>query len=149
MTTKQRIYQQCLEAVNQRLSICENGLMNLQESLASETKSSVGDKHETGRAMIQLEREQLGGQLAKVESDKEILLKINPELTSEIVRLGSLVKTSAATYFIAISSEKITWDGVDYYSISLDSPMGQLLIGKRVGEKFQFRENEIEILEVQ
>lgn len=149
MTTKQRIYQQCLEAVNQRLSICENGLANLQESLVSETKSSVGDKHETGRAMIQLEREQLGGQLAKVESDKEILLKINPELTSEIVRLGSLVKTSAATYFIAISSEKITWDGVDYYSISLDSPMGQLLIGKRVGEKFQFRENEIEILEVQ
>lgn len=149
MTTKQRIYQQCLEAVNQRLSICEKGLMNLQESLASETKSSVGDKHETGRAMIQLEREQLGGQLAKVESDKEILLKINPELTSEIVRLGSLVKTSEYTYFIAISSGKITIDGTNFYSISLDSPMGQLLIGKRVGEKFQFRENEIEILEVQ
>lgn len=149
MTTKQGIYQQCLEAVNQRLSICEKALANLQESLASETKSSVGDKHETGRAMIQLEREQLGGQLAKVESDKEILLKINPELTSEIVRLGSLVKTSEYTYFIAISSGKITIDGTNFYSISLDSPMGQLLIGKRVGEKFQFRENEIEILEVQ
>lgn len=148
MTTKQRIYQQCLEAVNQRLLICEKGLANLQESLASETKSSAGDKHETGRAMIQLEREQLGGQLAKIEADKEILLKINPELKTEIVRLGSLVKTSEYTYFIAISSGKITIDGTNFYSISLDSPIGQLLAGKRVGEKFQFRGNEMEILEV-
>lgn len=149
MTIKQQIYNHCLETVNQRLLVCEQSLATIQESLASETKSSAGDKHETGRAMIQLDREQLGTQLAAIEIDKAMLLKVNPELNFESVRLGSLVKTSEHSYFIGISAGKITIDRKDYYSISLGSPIGQLLTGKGVGDKLDFRGKEIVVLEIE
>lgn len=148
MKTKQKIYQYCLDAVNQRLLDCGKSLAMIQESLAAETKSSAGDKHETGRAMIQLDREQLGGQLAAIELDKVILSKINIELKVEAVQLGSLVKTSEHSYFIAIGTGKLTIEKSEYYAISLHSPIGQILAGKRVGEKFDFRNREIEILEI-
>lgn len=149
MSIKQKLYQLCLEAVNQRLLVCEKSLKDLQESLASETKSSAGDKHETGRAMIQLEREQLGGQLKIIEEEKAVLLKINPDQKTEIVHLGSLVKTTQNNYFIAISVGKIVLYKNDFYAISLNSPIGQILAGKRVGDKVHFRDQEMEILEIE
>lgn len=145
MTTKEGVYQECLEAINQRLLICEKNLAMLQESLTSETKSSAGDKHETGRAMIQLEREQLGQQLAKIEREQALLMKINPKLNSEIVCLGSLVITSGHSYFIAIGLGKVIWNGQEFYAISLDSPIGQLLVGKRLGEQLSFAGKTFEI----
>lgn len=148
MIDKRSIYQLCLEVVNQRLASCKNSLMTLQESLYAETKSSAGDKHETGRAMIQLEREQLGNQLAKIERDKEMLLKINPEKTSKTIVLGSCVQTSEHSYFISVGLGKIPWKENEWYAISLDAPIGQLLVGKKEGDKLFFREKEIEVLAV-
>ena len=148
MNLKQELYKFCLSDVNRRLAICEKAMRQIQESLASETKSSAGDKHETGRAMIQLEREQMGTQLAQIEAEKEILLKINPENKHEMVRLGSLVFTSQHTYFISTSIGKISLKGKDSYALSINSPIGQLLAGKRVGHKLNFRGEEIEILEI-
>ncbi|MDG4946633.1 3-oxoacyl-ACP synthase [Weeksellaceae bacterium KMM 9713] len=130
------------------MAISEKGLQQLQESLSAETKSSAGDKHETGRAMIQLEREQLGNQLANIEAEKEIILKIDPSSKSQIIGLGAVVLTSQHHYFIATSIGKIRLNNTDYYALSLGSPIGQLLSGKRAGDKFVFRNQEIEILEV-
>ena len=103
MNLKQELYNYCLADVNRRMAISEKGLKQLQESLSSETKSSAGDKHETGRAMIQLEREQLGNQLANIEAEKEIFLKIEPTNQSQILGLGSVVLTSQNNYFISSS----------------------------------------------
>ena len=148
MNLKQELYNYCLADINRRLSISEKGLQQLQESLSSETKSSAGDKHETGRAMIQLEREQLGNQLANIEAEKEIILKIDPTTQSQIVGLGSVVLTSQKNYFLSTSIGKIHLDDTDYYALSLGSPIGQLLSGKRVGDRFVFRGQEIEIIEI-
>ena len=57
MTIKQELYKLCLEYVENRFQTIQNTIKEIQESLGSETKSSAGDKHETGRAMLQLERE--------------------------------------------------------------------------------------------
>ena len=148
MNLKQELYNYCLADINRRLSISEKGLQQLQESLSSETKSSAGDKHETGRAMIQLEREQLGNQLANIEAEKEIILNIDPTAKSQMVSLGSVVITSQNNYFISTSIGKIRLEDTDYYALSLGSPIGQLLSGKRVGDRFVFRGQEIEIVEI-
>ena len=148
MNLKQKILEECLKAVDKKLKTCEEGLKMIQESLASETKSTAGDKHETGRAMIQLEREQLGQQWAKIEAEKTILLKINPESKNEIAGLGSWVGTCDMNYFIATSIGKLTIDGTDCFVISPESPIGKLLAGKRKGEVFLFREKSVEILEI-
>ncbi|GAA4801623.1 hypothetical protein GCM10023330_04420 [Litoribaculum gwangyangense] len=76
---KQQLHEACLEFIDNRFQAVKKTINEIQESLLSETKSSAGDKHETGRAMIQIEREKAGNQLAEIEKTKQILSKINTQ----------------------------------------------------------------------
>lgn len=142
---KQQLYAQCVNFVEDRYSKIQNQINQIQESLTSETKSSAGDKHETGRAMLQLEREKAGQQLAEVEILKEALSKIDVAKTSEIVGLGSVVTTSNANYYLAISAGQITANSQSFFAISPNTPMGLLLMGKRIGDVVVFRDNKFVI----
>src|SRR5690606_39569670 len=66
---------------------------------------------------------------------------INPKTVYNNVVLGSLVKTTSNHFFIAISMGKIELDDADYFSISLGSPIGQLLKNKVVGDVIVFNNN--------
>ena len=59
MLLKQNIYSQCLLILNQKIEELNSALATATESANNETKSSAGDKHETARAMMQLEQEKL------------------------------------------------------------------------------------------
>jgi transcription elongation GreA/GreB family factor len=145
---KQLLFDKCSDYVETRLSTIQSSIDEIQESLSSETKSSAGDKHETGRAMLQLEREKAGQQLAEIESVKNALAQINIEKTTETVILGSLVYTSQFNYFITISAGLLTVDSETFYAISPQTPIGQLLLGKRSGDSFVFREQVIVVEEI-
>mgnify|MGYP001827556230 FL=1 len=93
MNFKQHLYDQCFTFVEYKLNTIQKAILELQESLTTETKSSAGDKHETGRAMLQLEREKIGQQLAETQKLKEILSKINVTKHSRVVALGSIIYT--------------------------------------------------------
>ncbi|MCK0161256.1 3-oxoacyl-ACP synthase [Allomuricauda sp. F6463D] len=128
----------CWEYVDGRSARLKKQGIALQESLGSETKSSAGDKHETGRAMVQLEQEKLGQQLQELEITRSILNKINLETPSNKIRLGSLVKTSMAYYYISISAGGFKYNDVTVYCISANAPIAKLLIGKENGEHYVF-----------
>lgn len=117
-------------------------------ALASETKSSAGDKHETGRAMLELEREKLGQQLVDAEKTMQLLHTVDIFSKKRTACLGSLVKTTGANYFLAISAGEYMSDPEKYYCISLNTPIGIMLLGKSVGDTIMFNNNEIEILEI-
>jgi len=143
--TKQKLLDQCQNYVNQRLQRIQNIIMDIQESLASETKSTAGDKHETGRAMLQLEREKAGQQLAEAQKLKEIIHKIDISVSSGLVRIGSLVITTQGNYFLSISAGKIIIDNQIYYAIAPNTPLGKLLLGKSSEDSIQFRGASIHI----
>ncbi len=128
---KQKLYQSCQLFIADRLKTITDVMEANQSALLSETKSSAGDKHETGRAMLQLEMEKAGQQLASVKAMQEVLKRININNKSNVICLGSLVVTDKAAYFLAISAGKITIDGVDYFAISSNSPIGKQLLGKK------------------
>lgn len=111
-----------------------------QSSGNEETKSSAGDKYETGRAMAQLEIENNSAQLAEALKLKKVLEQINPDLETKRVQLGSLVLTSLGNYYIAISAGKLLVDGTEYYAISSASPIGVKLMKLRAGESFTFNQ---------
>lgn len=138
MTIKQDLYQQCEHLLEDRLAQIQNHIADIQESLNSETKSSAGDKHETGRAMLQLEREKAGYQLAEVERLKTILSMTSTEHRPGKIGLGSLVFTSKAHYFISLSLGALLVDDQTFYAISTKTPIGQLLLGKQVGDQLSF-----------
>ncbi|MGR7812719.1 3-oxoacyl-ACP synthase [Lacinutrix undariae] len=148
MKIKQELYQQCFNFIEQRLITVQHTMSEIQESLTSETKSSAGDKHETGRAMLQLEREKAGNQLSEIVKVKEALSKIDTTKTSKVVGLGSIVYTTEANYYIAISAGILKLNSDSFYAISPSTPIGQLLIGKTCGDIICFRATEFKIIAI-
>ena len=147
-TIKENLYNQCFEFIENRLLTVQKTISEIQESFTSETKSSAGDKHETGRAMLQLEREKAGNQLSEIVKVKEALSKISVENTSQTIGLGSVVYTTTANYYIAISAGELNIDKEKFYAISSNTPIGKLLIGKNTGELIVFRSQSFKIEEV-
>ena len=148
MKTKVILYNKCKEFVNNKLTTIENTIRSNQQALASETKSSAGDKHETGRAMLQLEMEKAGQQLKVVSEMKTTLDRINTEETSSVCKLGSVVKTENINYFISISAGKLSIENEIYYAISSKSPIGQLLIGKKKEERVFFNGKPFDVIDI-
>ena len=148
MTVKERLHFECKKFLDSRFIAVVDRIEAIQESLLSETKSSAGDKHETGRAMLQLEREKAGNQLKDIQVQQERFSKVNIHSKSDVVCLGSLVKTNVARYFIAISVGKIVIDDTIYFAISPSSPIGQMLLGKTVGDAFTFNGIEQQISDI-
>lgn len=148
MNIKHQLFIQCEAFVNKRLQTVEEIISSNQNALQSETKSSAGDKHETGRAMLQLEMEKAGQQLSGIIKMREILSKINIGKISEIAHLGSVVKTNKAFFFISISAGQLIIKGKTYFAISVSSPIGSMLLGKKVGDIFIFNKVEQKIKEI-
>ncbi|WP_421813273.1 3-oxoacyl-ACP synthase [Flagellimonas sp.] len=145
---KKALLEFCWSYVDDRTARLKKQGDELQESLGSETKSSAGDKHETGRAMVQLEQEKLGQQVQELSATRSILNKINIDSPSNKIRLGSLVKTSIADYFIAISAGAFKHNNREVYCISANAPIARLLLGKEKGACFIFNGKEHSILGV-
>ena len=135
---KKKLQKECLLFVEKRLHTITNSIESNKKALFSETKSSAGDKHETGRAMLQLEMEKSSQQLTSINQLKSVLAKISVKNTSDIICLGSLIITDKTSYFLAISAGKITIDSIEYYAVSTNSPIGQQLLGKKVGDSISF-----------
>ena len=148
MEIKQELYKLCEAYVNKRLQTVEEIIFSNQKALQSETKSSAGDKHETGRAMLQLEMEKASQQLSGVTLMKETLAKLNVAKTSKIAHLGSVVITNTANYFLSISVGQLVVEDKVYFAISVSSPIGKLLLGKKVNDEVIFNGKEIKIKSV-
>lgn len=135
---KQQLHASCLAYVEQRIAAAGQAIQSAQASANEETKSSAGDKYETGRAMAQLEIEKNSTQLAEAQKLKQILTQINLEKKTESIQSGNLVLTSQGNYFIAIAAGQFTIDGRSYYAISPSSPIAQKLLGLKKDDEFIF-----------
>ena len=145
---KQKLYSGCTDYVESKLTSIAGALDDLQQAANLETKSSMGDKYETGRASIQLEMEKYSNQLQEFTNLKKILFQINVNRIYESVQAGSLVYTTQGNYFIAINAGEFEIDGEKILSISLASPLGKELFRKMKGEKFTFRDKTFKIKNV-
>ena len=141
------IHGQLVAIVDQKIDIAKNELQAAKEARDNETKSTVGDKHETGRAMMQAEQGRLMEQLSKAMELKNALDKLSLRKTHK-VDIGSLVITNQENYFIGIGHGKLQVDGNNYFCISLASPIGQALHGKKVKDAVLFRKEELTVREI-
>jgi len=145
---KEELLKQCQLFIDNRLKKLQKTMLDIQESLLSETKSSAGDKHETGRAMLQLEREKTGKQIAEVEKLNETISKVAINKEGHRIRLGSVVYTSQANYFIALSAGQLKVDNKLFFAIASNTPIGNLLLGKKVNDEIHFNGKKIKITSI-
>ncbi len=148
MKIKQQLHLKCQELLQNRLRVVEKSMNDIYNNLETETKSTAGDKHETGRAMLHLEREKLGHQLAIINNQLQVFNKINLEAQISRVVLGSLVYTTQANYFISVSMGELKAGKIRAYAISPMSPVGQALMLKAVDETVFYNNQKIKILKI-
>jgi transcription elongation GreA/GreB family factor len=135
---KTQLYNYCSDYAETRIINAKNAMEAAQNSANSETKSTAGDKHDTARAMMQLEVEQQAKLLAESNKFKQALAQFGPESGNGTIALGSLVKTNSGSYYISISVGKIDMDGEIYFAISPISPVGKAMLGLSQGDEYEF-----------
>lgn len=145
---KKEIITSILNILNKKIELAQQAIDSTRESRDNETKSSVGDKYETGRTMMQFELEKYQVQKNKAESQKNELLKIDINKTYKKVELGSLVLTDTGDFFISTGLGKITIGDRLFFCISPISPVGKLLYGKLTGETFFLQGKQITISQI-
>ena len=92
--------------LNDKISTLNKDINSLKEA-QNDTKSSMGDKYETGRAMIQLELEKIPFKTNEQQRNAFNSPKINPKLKTETIQSGSLIKTNHGWLFISIGIGKV------------------------------------------
>jgi len=145
---KQLLHQALQQKVQKQITLLQSAIQSIEESRNNETKSSVGDKYETGRAMMQQEIFRKQEQLQQAIHLQQVLNSINSTTTSATVKLGSLVKLSQGYFYVSVGLGKVELDKEVYFAISVQSPLGKLIIGKQQGETISFRGKSIVIEEV-
>lgn len=136
---KAKLLAACRHYANKRIAVAREAMQNAQQSANEEDKSSAGDKYETGRAMMQIERDQAGVMLEEAQKLLPILERINSDAVHDTVMMGSLVGSEQVNFFIGISAGNITIDDRDFITISPTTPIAQQLLGKAVGDQFNFK----------
>ncbi len=146
---KHKIHALCIESVQQKLDLIRKAITDAREALTVESKSSAGDKHETARAMLQLETEKRSEQLVNTLQLQEVLYRIHlDDISADNVHLGTLVHTSIGVFYISIGIGKLDYEGKEYMAISAASPIAHAMIGKQKGESITFNERKIDIINV-
>ncbi|MFM7024065.1 MAG: 3-oxoacyl-ACP synthase [Flavobacteriales bacterium] len=138
MRIKEQLYQVCVDFAAQRVQALNAAQKELSEDAGSEAKSTAGDKHETGRAMLQLEQEKNAEQLSKAKDLLKSLEKIEPSKSCDKVALGALVQTSRGHFYISISAGKMVVDGKEYFAVSPQAPIAAKMLGLKAKDKFLF-----------
>lgn len=148
LSIKVQIYDQIKTILEAKASAAKLAIASAKESRDNDTKSSAGDKYETGRAMMQMEMDKSEMQLSKALSQISELSKIDLNRQYQKVEFGSLVLSSQGNYFISIGIGKIEVENTIYYAISLASPIGALLNKKSIGSVVSFQGKEITIKDI-
>lgn len=137
MSLKNNIYITCINLIEEKINHLQTLLHDLRTGSANDAKSSAGDKHETAKAMMQMEHEKISRQLHEVLLQKEVLNNAHLILTQNKVVNGSLVKTDKGFFYLTIAIGKITVDGEAVIVLSPQSPLGIKLMGLKIKDKVQ------------
>lgn len=145
---KQRLLEKVKELIERRMQTSFEAMEAAKNSANEEGKSSAGDKYETARAMGQLDREMNGRMYEQARQERLSLDKIDSENIFIKVAFGALAETTMGYFFVSIGAGIVELNGTKFMVISQEAPIGQLILGKTVGEAFEFRGKTHKILSI-
>lgn len=145
---KEKLFTHIIGLLDKKIESARQAIASAREARDNETKSSVGDKYETARTLMQFELEKNRALLHKTENLKKELLRIDLQKKYEKAEFGSLVFTGAGNFFISVALGKIEVEKKGFFCISLASPIGKQLHAKKAGDTFALQGKQIEIIEI-
>ena len=132
---KYQVYDACMAAIDMKIRQMQDELFSLMDDGNNESKSSAGDKHETSKAMNQLEQEKLAVQLDELEKQKLDLQRIDLSLDLGYIMKGSLVFTNQGYLFVSIGLGKVKVKDNLIFAVSTTSPLGKEIVGHKRNEE--------------
>ena len=145
---KEDLIAYCALFIENQINHVQEVINSAKESAQNESKSSAGDKHETGKSMMQLEQENNAILLDKMVGQKRVISILQNHKHSTEISLGSLIETSNGTYYIGIGIGIVELKKEKFFVISPTAPVGKLFIGKTIGDEVKFNGKTITILNV-
>ncbi len=142
---KELLKQQVLQNLEKQLQTLDLELKELREAKSTDTKSSAGDKYETGR-------ESLGQTQNLLESQKSKFLGMFRDLErvpiepKHTITEGVLLKLSMGWVWVAVPFGKITVDQEDIQVVSPQAPLVHSLRTIKVGESIHLNGKVIHLL---
>lgn len=133
---KEAVVSQIEQLLKTRIEESQSRIAELQVAKNSDSKSTAGDKHETGRAMVQAEVDRANEQLAKACEMLAGFGQIEFSQKRSKATIGSLVKAGSQMFLLSVGLGKVLVDDKEVLVISAASPVGQNLIGKARGDSF-------------
>jgi transcription elongation GreA/GreB family factor len=143
MKLSDELYALCHEFIDNRIKTIREAMQETQASADQESKSSAGDKYETGLSMMQLDMEKQAEQLNEAIRTRNSLeqVKLLDEISANgngAVKPGSAVETNNGNFYIAISAGQLKVNNQVYFAVSPATPIGSKLMGLKTGESFSF-----------
>lgn len=131
---------QVFDALKSQLTAAVNEgechLSSLQDALASESKSTAGDKHETGRAMIHQEMHQVNGTLQRSRAALQELTRMQSSSETPLrVTSGVLVETNGPWVLVGLPFGKLDVEGTLVLGVSSEAPLAKSWSGAELGDE--------------
>lgn len=145
---KQKLLEKVKEIIESRMQTSFEAMEAAKNSANEEGKSSAGDKYETARAMGQLDREMNGRMYEQARQERLSLDKIDSETVFTKVAFGALAETTMGYFFVSIGAGIVELNEKKFMVISQEAPIGQIILGKTVGETFEFRGQKHKIISI-
>lgn len=140
---KVELYQFIEQQLEEKISYLQSLIDDLRLS-NNDTKSSMGDKYETSREMMQQEISRIQNQVNEILVQQEIFSKIKP-IENDLIGLGSYVETSMGNFCIACSFGEIVFNSKKVFILSTQTPLAKILLGNKVGDTFEMNGRSFEI----
>jgi len=134
---KEKIFIETCKVVEDKIKTANDAIEAAEKSQSEDTKSSAGDKVETSREMLKQDIERNQRLLMEAQQQLHVLQSIRLNEKPQIA-MGSLIKTSKGYFFMSVPIGKINVEQKEVFVISVTSPVGKMLVGKKLGEEVVF-----------
>lgn len=99
--------------------------------------------------MAQLEMEKLGSQIIDYQKQLQSIRQFQSlHGSSDTIKTGSLVELSNGWFFLGLGIGKVTFQSTDVFCLSLQSPLGQQLFNKKIGQEINLPNLNLKIISV-
>ena len=137
---KAAVYQTAITQLKQKEALLAEERKNIIESILEEEKNSAGDKYETSRETMTQDLNSLEKQIKQGKMDLEELYRLQAiKDTPPTIQEGALVQLGADWFLLAVSIGQVKVGDKQVFLLSKNSPLGDLLVGKKKNEAIQFR----------
>lgn len=148
LALKQRLHALCVLELQQRIHVIQEAIHAARAASNEDTKSSAGDKYETGRAMAQLEIDKQQVQLVEAQHLQQVLNTVPNDKIQEQIGLGTVIHTLTHRFYLAVAIGKVDVDGESYQTISAQAPLAKALWGKKAGEHILVNGTEVHVVDL-